>query len=78
MLVKGPLYILGEGCKERIHSIRNDQSDQFSLLGFKASGISIYFISQFLEQPDGEPVTVEDGAIRFTVRPYEIKTLRIR
>ena len=31
-----------------------------------------------LEQPDGEPVAVEDGSVRFTIKPYEIKTLRIR
>lgn len=31
-----------------------------------------------LEQPDGEPVSIENGAIRFTAKPYEIKTLRIR
>ena len=31
-----------------------------------------------LEQPDGEPVEVKDGKITFTVRPYEIKTIRIR
>ena len=31
-----------------------------------------------LEQPDGEPVEVKDGKITFTVKPYEIKTIRIR
>ena len=31
-----------------------------------------------MEQPDGEPVSLEDGGIRFTIKPYEIKTLRIR
>ena len=31
-----------------------------------------------MEQPDGEPVSLEDGGIRFTINPYEIKTLRIR
>lgn len=31
-----------------------------------------------LEEPDGEPVCVQDGQIRFTMKPYEIKTLRIR
>lgn len=31
-----------------------------------------------LEQPDGEPVEVEGGKITFTVKPYEIKTIRIR
>lgn len=31
-----------------------------------------------LEQPDGEPVTVDAEGIHFTIKPYEIKTLRIR
>ena len=31
-----------------------------------------------MEQPDGEPVTVEADGIHFTIKPYEIKTLRIR
>ncbi len=31
-----------------------------------------------LEQADGEPVSVENGKIHFTIKPYEIKTLRIR
>lgn len=28
--------------------------------------------------PTAEPVEVKDGKITFTVKPYEIKTIRIR
>jgi alpha-mannosidase len=31
-----------------------------------------------LEQPDKEPVSTDGNDIRFTIKPYEIKTLRIR
>src|SRR5699024_12593107 len=50
MFVKGPFYILGKGCKERIHSIRNDQGDKLGLLSLQSSGVSIYFISQLLDR----------------------------
>ena len=31
-----------------------------------------------LEEADGEPVKVEENRVSFTIKPFEIKTIRIR